>query len=265
MSSIKITYFGTATVLIEIGGTRILTDPVFGPKGISATVLGIPCTTYFKLEDSKIKIEDILPIDYILLSHDQHIDNLDNEGRKFFPNVKRIFTTLAAAQRIGANSIGLSDFQSTSLKLANGDNLEITATPCRHGPPLSLPIVGSVIGFLLDWKGHSNGPLYISGDTVLFKGINEIGNRFKIDTALIHFGSAKTKATQCIHYTFSAQEGVKVAKLLNLKRVIPLHYDGWSHFSESKENIITCFREQGMEEKLLWLHPNQVQLVSLTP
>ena len=44
--------------------------------------------------------------------------------------------------------------------------IDITATPCRHGPPLSRPIVGDVIGFALRWDGQEDGVLWVSGDTV---------------------------------------------------------------------------------------------------
>jgi hypothetical protein len=40
---------------------------------------------------------------------------------------------------------------------------EITATPCRHGPPLSRPLAGDVIGFGLRWDGQEHGALWISG------------------------------------------------------------------------------------------------------
>ena len=49
--------------------------------------------------------------------------------------------------------------------------IEVTATPCRHGPPLSRPIVGDVIGFALRWDGQEHGVLWISGDTVLYDGV----------------------------------------------------------------------------------------------
>ena len=49
--------------------------------------------------------------------------------------------------------------------------IEITATPCRHGPPLSKPIVGEVIGFGYSWEGQHPGEVWISGDTVLYPGV----------------------------------------------------------------------------------------------
>jgi len=263
VQSISVTHFGTATVLLEIGGTRILTDPVFGEKGISDSVMRIPGTKYTKLTDSIVKYEDVLPLDYILLSHDQHIDNLDSEGRKLFNHVKKIITTKAAAKRIKHNTIGLTDFQSVELDLKNGQKLELIATPCRHGPPLSLPFVGPVIGFILKWKDQADGALYISGDTVLFNGINEIAQRYKISLALLHFGAAKMKISNCLHYTFTANEGLKAAEILNPKTIIPIHYEGWSHFSDSKKEVIDTFSKSLLEKKLLWLKMGVPQVVNI--
>ena len=57
--------------------------------------------------------------------------------------------------------------------------IEITATPCRHGPPGSGPVVGQVIGFSLKWEGQTHGTLWISGDTVLFDGVRDVARRIR--------------------------------------------------------------------------------------
>jgi hypothetical protein len=44
--------------------------------------------------------------------------------------------------------------------------IDVAATPCRHGPPLSRRIAGDVIGFTLRWSGQERGALWVSGDTV---------------------------------------------------------------------------------------------------
>ena len=58
--------------------------------------------------------------------------------------------------------------------------IAITATPCRHGPPGSGPVVGQVIGFSLKWDGQAHGTLWISGDTVLFDGLREAARRRQV-------------------------------------------------------------------------------------
>jgi hypothetical protein len=71
----------------------------------------------------------LLPIDAILLSHDQHLDNLDPAGRAFLPKAGRVISTVGAAERLGGNTEGLAPWSSTELPLPDGRTLIITAYP----------------------------------------------------------------------------------------------------------------------------------------
>jgi hypothetical protein len=79
--------------------------------------------------------------------------------------------------------------------------VRVTATPARHGPPLSRPLVGEVIGFMLEWEGQQYGALYISGDTVWFSGIAEFGKRFRTSLALFHLGGVRLPISGPLRYT----------------------------------------------------------------
>jgi len=106
--------------------------------------------------------------------------------------------------------------------------------PARHGSLGSHLIVGETTGFILEWAGQKHGAMYISGDTVWFNGIHEIAHRFQVGTAILHIGKASFPATGPIHFTLNAKEAVRVVKALNPHTVMPIHYEGWKHFRESK-------------------------------
>src|SRR5688572_3061828 len=108
----RITHIGTATLLLEIGPMRLLTDPTFDPPGGNYN-FGFG-TSSTKLTAPSISPEDIGDIDAILLSHDQHEDNLDEAGRALLPRAGKVITTNAAAKRLGNNAIGLKPWQSRS-------------------------------------------------------------------------------------------------------------------------------------------------------
>ena len=74
MNHLRITYIGGPTMLLELDGTRILTDPTFDPEG--GDYPSGPVTLH-KLSPPAIQMKDLPPIDYVLLSHDHHFDNLD--------------------------------------------------------------------------------------------------------------------------------------------------------------------------------------------
>src|SRR5262249_39339024 len=156
-------------------------------------------------------------IDAVLLSHDQHEDNLDPRGRELLPTAGTVVTTAAGAGRLGGNARGLRPGESTRLEAPGKETLAITATPCRHGPPLSGPLVGDVVGFALAWEGQDQGVLWISGDTVLYDGLREAVGRLQVDTALLHLGSVRFPISGPLRYTMNAAEAVELCGLLGPK------------------------------------------------
>ena len=246
----RITHIGTATLLLEIGSIRLLTDPAFDPPGGSYN-FGYG-TSSTKLTAPAIKPEDIGKIDAVLLSHDHHEDNLDRAGRALLPLAGKVITTSAGAKRLGNNAIGLKPWQSRTVQ-SGGAEIKVTAVPAHHGSLGSHIIVGETTGFVLEWTGQQHGALYISGDTVWFDGINEIAQRFNIGTAILHIGMASFPITGPIRFTFNAREAVRAVKALKPRMVIPVHYEGWKHFLEPKAEAEKHFSAAGIEEQVKWL------------
>ena len=142
MSSIAITHINGPTALIEVEGLRLLTDPTFDPAG-GHYRFGWG-TSSDKTTSPSVEPAELGKVDAVLLSHDQHGDNLDEAGRAMLPSAERVITTAPGAKRLGGNATGLAPWESTTLTTPAGSEIKITATPCRHGPPLSRPIVGTV-------------------------------------------------------------------------------------------------------------------------
>ena len=173
----------------------------------------------------------------MLLSHDHHDDNLDEAGRALLPRAGTVVTTVSGARRLGGSARGLESWGTTTLEAPGRPAIEITATPCRHGPPFSHPIVGDVIGFGLRWEGQEHGVLWISGDTVLYDGVREVAQRLDVDTALLHLGSVRFGITGPLRYTMTAREAIELSGLMGPRTLIPIHYEGWGHFKEGRAEI----------------------------
>lgn len=95
-SNISITWIGTATAIIEIDGVRLLTDPFFHPAGSSVDYRG----SYLQVHhDPALQLKDLPRIDAILLSHEDHWDNLDEVGRQLL-DARHVFTTKAGAANL---------------------------------------------------------------------------------------------------------------------------------------------------------------------
>ena len=59
------------------------------------------------------------------------------------------------------------------------------------------------------------------------------------------------------HLTFTAKEVVEAAHAFAEAMIIPLHYEGWAHYSESRHQIEDVFKAAGMERRLRWMEPGR--------
>jgi L-ascorbate metabolism protein UlaG (beta-lactamase superfamily) len=235
VKGVAITHIGGPTALIEIGGWRILTDPTFDAPG-RRYAFGWG-TSSRKLTGPAIAASEIGRIDAILLTHDHHDDNLDAAGRALLPSAGVVVTTASGARRLGGDTRGLVAWATTRLEHPERPAITVTATPCRHGPPLSHPLVGDVIGFAMRWDGQEHGVLWITGDTVLYDGVRQVADRLQVDTAIVHLGGVQFPITGPLRYTMTAHDAVELLGLVHPRTAIPIHYEGWKHFREGREAI----------------------------
>jgi L-ascorbate metabolism protein UlaG (beta-lactamase superfamily) len=249
--SYTVTYVGGPTVILEIGGLRLMTDPTLDPAGVSFEINGKP--GYSKLAGPALT--DIGEIDIVLLSHDQHGDNLDHAGRALLPAVGSVLTTPAGAQRLGGNAKGLAPWESARFKSPDGDEIVITGTPARHGPAGSEKLTGDVTGFIVSVKGARNFELYLTGDTVFYEGIEEVARRFQPQNVFVFAGAAKPRGP--FNVTMGANDVLDTAGAFSKAVILPLHFEGWSHFTENSETLQKSFTALGIADRLKVLPPGQ--------
>ena len=134
-------------------------------------------------------------------------------------------------------------------------SIDITATPCRLGPPLSRPLAGDVIAFALRWDGPENGVLWISSDTVLYDVVRRVAERLRTDTALLHLGGVRFPVTGPVRYTMTAKDAVELCRVINPRTAIPIHYEGWKHFQQGREAIERAFARapENIGRRIRWL------------
>ncbi|WP_406386035.1 MBL fold metallo-hydrolase [Streptomyces sp. NBC_00211] len=238
------THIGTATVLLEIAGLRLLTDPVFDPA--PAEYRHDPVVLR-STAGPAVALADLPPIDAVLLSHDEHPDNLDAAGRTLLPG-RPVLTTRSGAGRLGDRAVGLAPWSTYELTV-RGTTLRITATPGVHGP------VGDVIGFVIETEGEDEA-VYVSGDTVYFDELDRIADRFTIGTALLHLGAARIAAFGDGRLiTMDAAQGAALTRALGTRTAVPVHYASWEHFGEDRDAIAAAFAAGGVGDRLRWLAP----------
>ncbi|GAA2897112.1 MBL fold metallo-hydrolase [Nonomuraea rubra] len=235
MSDVRFTHIGGPTVLIEFGGWRLLTDPTFDAPGRTyAFGWG---TSSRKLTGPALPASTLGGVDAVLLTHDHHGDNLDHAGRALLAGATTTITTASGARRLGGATRALKAGQATRLEAPGRPTIEIAATPCRHGPPLSRPITGEVIGFALTWPGQAHGPLWITGDTVYHRALRRAAARIRPGTVLLHLGGVGFPLTGPLRYTMTARQAVRLCEAIAPRTILPIHYEGWQHFRQDRDGI----------------------------
>ena len=244
-NNLNVIYLGGPTIILEIGGLRIMTDPTLDPAGAEFPNKENPL--YWKLDGPATT--EIGKIDVVLLSHDQHEDNLDHAGRELLKTVPKTFTTKIGAERLQGNAVGLSPWESVALN----DEVTITSTPARHGPAGSEHITGEVTGFIVATKEVQ---VYITGDTVFYEGVKQVSEKFDPQYVFIFAGAAKPIGA--FNLTMGTNDAIDTAFAFPKATIIPVHFEGWSHYTETGEILRQSFTVLGIGNRLLILEPGKL-------
>ena len=250
-SAPSLTYVGGPTAVLDWGGVRILTDPTFDA---APTTYELPGYTLRKTQGPAIAVDALGAVDVVLLSHEHHIDNLDRAGRALLPSAGRVVTTADGAVALGHGTVGLRAWESTDIAAA-GATLHVTATPARHGPADGDR--GPVIGFAVALEQAPEDVVYFSGDTVWYEGVRQVAERFSVRVALLCFGAARVSVAGPLPLTLTADEGVEVARTMPSALIVPLHFEGWEHFSQTRDDVERAFATAGLSERLRWPVPGK--------
>lgn len=244
--TIALTPLDGPTVLIEMGSTRFLVDPTFD----SPQEYPIGSRVLTKTTDAPWTPQQAGLVDAVLLSHDQHPDNLDHGGREYVTTAPLTLTTPVAAHRLGGSAVGLRPWESRQVGAVT-----VTAVPAQHGPDGTEHLTGPVTGFMLITPAGRH--VYVSGDNASLRLVAEIADRFPaIDLAVLFAGAARTPLVDGF-LTLTSEEAVQAAEILGRPRVLPVHTDGWTHFTQNGASLRAAFDAAERSELLIAATPGQ--------
>jgi L-ascorbate metabolism protein UlaG (beta-lactamase superfamily) len=245
--SLSITYLGGPTALLEVGGLRLLTDPTFDPAGEYPIGSRVLTKTLAAVATS----ESVGQIDAVLLSHDQHPDNLDNGGRAFLAQVPLTLSTPDAQRRLGGTVRGLEPWARAELPTP-GAALTVTAVPAQHGPDGSEALVGQVTGFVLTGSGVPT--IYFSGDNASLDVVGAVADRVgPVDIAVLNAGAARTALLDGALLTLTSEQACTAAVRIGARHLVPLHFEGWSHFSEGRDSLAAAAAHANIADRTVLL------------
>lgn len=217
----RVTIINHATVLIELNGLRILTDPVY-----SCSV------SYFlpRLKKPGIPFEELPPIDVVAVSHD-HYDHLNLRTLRRISRHHNATIVLPRGlatygRRTGFREIREIDWWET----VEHRGLAITCVPAKH------------FSGRTPWNRHRSRPsgyvfqagdssVYFAGDTAYSEFFTELGQRFTLDIALLPIGAYKPHAWfKNIH--LNPRGALQAFLDIKARFLIPIH---WGTFKISDE------------------------------
>jgi L-ascorbate metabolism protein UlaG (beta-lactamase superfamily) len=199
-----VTYVGQATVLIEMDGMRILTDPIL-KRWVG------PLRRYGDLPDPTIHHG----IDVVLISH-QHLDHLDPTSLRLLPKSAVVIgppLTGRTVRRVGFKTV-VETRRDTALHLGDVEIIAVHARHTRRRWILSSPT--EPLGFIV----HGSSTIYFAGDTGLFDGMEDLHER--IDLALLPIETWGVRPPEGRH--LSPRTAAHALTLLQPRMAVPIHW-----------------------------------------
>jgi L-ascorbate metabolism protein UlaG (beta-lactamase superfamily) len=241
----ELTFIGTATVLLRIGGFTILTDPNFLHAGEHA-YLGLGLRSK-RLLDPAMELGDLPSLDLVVLSH-HHGDHFDRYAAEGLDKELPIVTEPHSAKKLRSQGfqrpIALDTWQSQVV--ARGEvELRVTAMPGKHAPQPLGSLLPPVMGSLLELvrPGRPRFRLYITGDTLLHDRLSEIPQRYPdIDLCLIHLGGTRVAG---VLLTMDAGQGIKALQLVAPRTAVPIHTDDYTVFKSGLDDFKAAVSDAG--------------------
>jgi L-ascorbate metabolism protein UlaG (beta-lactamase superfamily) len=177
---VRVTLVRSATLILELGGRRILVDPMLDDVGarppIEQTRNPVPNPTVplpFAAE------EVVRGLDAVIVTH-RHRDHLDSRGEELAPRDVPVFCQPEDEEALRA--LGLD--ARPVVDALDWDGMTITRTPARHGSGRIAELLAPVSGFVLD-------DLYLAGDTVWYEPVEETIERHRPRVAIVNAGGAE--------------------------------------------------------------------------
>ena len=197
---LKFNFYGHACFLLDDGKYKILFDPF---------LTGNP--------QAAIKAADV-KADYVFVTH-AHSDHLGDA----YDILRKNKATAVGIPEVGdlvgdeVKTIGMN--LGGTLKLPFGF---VRMVPAMHSSGVA---GGTCCGYVINMGGKI---IYFAGDTCLFGDMKLIGERDKIDYAVLPIGG---------HFTMDAYDAARAVEFLGAKNVIPVHYNTWQPIEQDAEEF----------------------------
>ncbi len=218
-SGLRVTWLGHSTMLLEIDGYRVLTDPVWGPRASPSTLLGPK-----RFHPVPVALPSMPRVDAVVISHD-HYDHLDYPTIKVLAKTDVPFVTSlgvgAHLEAWGVPAQRITELDWWQTHTVPNTGLGITAAPSQHFSGRGLRDRNSTLWSSMVIRGGRHA-VFFSGDTGLTTQYREIAARLgPFDLVMLEIG-AFHPAWGDIH--LGPENAVKALQLLGGGNFLPIHW-----------------------------------------
>jgi L-ascorbate metabolism protein UlaG (beta-lactamase superfamily) len=242
-TGLRSTWLGHSTVLLELDGRRVLTDPVFGERASPVRFAGpkrfhaVPAT-----------LEELPALDLVLLSHD-HYDHL---CASTMHALAQMTVPIVTALGVGAHleALGIAPARIVELdwgETANFPGLRVSATPCQHFSGRGARDRNRTLwaSWVLESERHK---VFFSGDTGLTPEFEAIGREHgPFDLTLLEVG-AFHESWGSIH--LGPANALEVFRMLGGGTLLPVHWGTFNlalhAWDEPAETLVSLASERGL-------------------
>ena len=175
----NITLVRSATLILETRAGRLLLDPMLDPAGARPPIDGTANPVRNPTVELPLPAAEVVRgLDAVLVTH-CHKDHLDETAERLLPRDVPVFCQPEDEERLRALGLEASPVENA----LDWNGLTLHRVPARHGKGEVAEALAPVSGFVLD-------DLYLAGDTVWYRGVQETIERFEPRVAVVNAGGA---------------------------------------------------------------------------
>ena len=218
-TGLRVTWLGHSTTLIEIGGVRVLTDPVWGSRASPLSLAGPK-----RFQPVPVALREMPPVDIVIISHD-HYDHLD------YPTIRALVKSdvpFVTSLGVGAHLEGwgipperITELDWWESHVLPTTGVRVTAAPSQHFSGRTLKTRNATLwsSFVVRSEQHC---VFFSGDTGLTTEYRDIREQLgPFDLAMLEVG-AWDPAWGDMH--LGPQNALESIELLDAKAFLPIHW-----------------------------------------
>lgn len=278
VDDLRVTWLGHSSMLLELDGVRVLTDPVFGNRLGPVSFMGPK-----RFHAPPVTVEQLPPLDAVLVSHD-HFDHL---CKPTIEQIAKLDVPVITSLGVGAHLEAFGVLPERIVELDWGEQhalpggrLQFTATPAQH---FSGRIGGRNSTLWSSWVIETaNQKVFFSGDTGLTQEFADIrAAHGPFDLVMLEIG-AWHPAWGTIH--LGPENALKAFELLGGGTMMPVHWATfdlglhpwaepaetlWTLAEASRQRIVTPrlgvpFEPAHVDQPVPWWREVRDELTALT-